>query len=128
MRFEMNIDLSLANLELYAGCDIENIAGRFNLKTQVADTVQIVGSNIAIIVSGIDRKDRNEVTLTGPMAVWSYLVAFHTVVHSFSSVWYDDGRNAPVLIASTDKGISLFSLLHHNSRCHAKNRIITEKL
>jgi len=95
----MKIDLSLNNMEIYSGCDIENVAGRLNLKTPVNEAVQFVGTNISKIVSGIDRKERNDVTLTGPMAVWSYLVVFHAVVHSFSSVWDDDGRNNPVLIA-----------------------------
>lgn len=93
----MKIDLSLNNAALYAGCEITEVAGRQNLATPVADALTIVGRNIAsIIESG---NDRDEVTLTGPMAVWAYLVVFHAVVHRFNCVYYDDGRSGSVLIA-----------------------------
>ena len=96
----MKIDLSLNNKELYAGCEIEEVAGRGNLKTPVKDAVNIVGRNIRGIVQAAPAADRIEVTLTGPMAVWAYLVVFHGVVHAFSKVYYDDGRSGPVLIAA----------------------------
>lgn len=96
----MRIDLSLSNAALYAGCEIETVAGRGNLKTPVADAVNIVGANIAAMLADVPAADRAEVTLTGPMAVWAYLVVFHAVVHRFSKVYYDDGRNGPVLIAA----------------------------
>lgn len=96
----MKIDLSLANVGLYAGCEIEEVAGRGNLKTPVAAAVGIVGRNIAAIVADTPAADRGTVTLTGPMAVWSYLVVFHAVVHVFSRVEYDDGRSGAVLIAA----------------------------
>jgi hypothetical protein len=88
------IDLSLNNDSLYNGCEIEEVAGRLNLKTPVAEAVNIVGRNINSIEGG------DEVTLTGPMAVWAYLIVFHAVVHRFSKVYYDDGRNGKVLIAA----------------------------
>lgn len=94
----MVIDLSLANSELYAGCEVEEVAGRLNLKTPVAEAVNIVGRNIANIVKNAG--DREEVELTGPMAVWSYLVVFHAVVHRFARVYYNDGRSGKVLIAA----------------------------
>lgn len=96
----MKIDLSLSNAALYAGCEIEMVAGRGNLKTPVADAVHGVGENITKIVESLPASERVEVTLTGPMAVWSYLVVFHAVVHRFSKVYYDDGRNGAVLIAA----------------------------
>lgn len=43
--------------------------------------------------------ERRTVTLTGSMAVWRYLVVFHAVVHKFTTVVYDDGRNIPVTVA-----------------------------
>lgn len=46
------------------------------------------------------RNSMEAVTLTGPMAVWAYLVVFHAVVHRFSKVYYDDGRTGAVLIAA----------------------------
>ena len=91
----MQIDLSLKNEKLYAGCEIEEVVGRLNLKTPVAEAVNIVGRNIAAIVA--DTAAGDSVTLTGPMAVWSYLIVFHAVVHAFSEVRYDDGRNNVVL-------------------------------
>lgn len=95
------IDLSLKNGSLYAGCDIEEVAGKANLKTPVAEAVQIVGRNVQALVACFTTEDwRGEITLTGPMAVWAYLVVFHAVVHCFNKVYYDDGRTGPVLVAA----------------------------
>jgi hypothetical protein len=94
-RRKMKIDLGLGNDILYAGCEIEEVAGRLNLKTPVAKAVNIVGRNI----NSVDI-DPDEVTLTGPMAVWSYLVVFHAVVHKTKKVFYDDGRGNNVLVAA----------------------------
>jgi hypothetical protein len=94
----MKIDLSLKNDQLYKGCVIEEVAGRLNLTTPVSEAVQIVGRNIHEMVKA--ETDRGEVTLTGPMAVWSYLVVFHAVVHAFARVHYDDGRGNCVLVAA----------------------------
>ncbi len=93
----MIINIALTNADLYAGCDIEEIAGRLNLTTPVAEAVSIVGRNIAHILDTAPKTDR--VVLTGPMAVWSYMVVFHAVVHRVREVVYDDGRNPPVVIA-----------------------------
>lgn len=91
----MVLDLSLKNDSLYKGCQIEEVAGRLNLITSVSDAVNIVGRNIAEMnLSG------DEIALTGPMAVWAYLVVFHAVVHRFRRVYYDDGRNGAVLVAA----------------------------
>ena len=94
------IDLSLNNNVLYADCAVEEVAGRLNLKTPVAEAVNTVGRNIEAIVAAIPAEEREDVTLTGPMAVWSYLVVFHAVVHRFRHVYYDDGRSGAVLIAA----------------------------
>lgn len=96
----MKIDLSLSNKELYDQCDIEEVAGRANLKTPVKEAVNIVGRNAHSIIEALPSAERGEVTLTGPMAVWSYLAVFHAVVHRFSKVYYDDGRTGPVLVAA----------------------------
>lgn len=96
----MKIDLSLKNGTLYAGCQIEEVAGRFNMTTPVAEAINIVGRNIASVVQAIPAAERDEVILTGPMAVWSYLIVFHAVVHAFRRVYYDDGRTGPVLVAA----------------------------
>lgn len=96
----LRLDLSLTNVLLYAGCEIEEVAGRANLKTPVPDAVNIVGRNVARLVAETPADNRHEVVLTGPMAVWSYLVVFHAVVHAFTRVYYHDGRSDPVLIAA----------------------------
>ena len=93
----MVIDLSLRNKALYKGCVVEEIAGRLNLKTPITEAVTLVGRNIAAIIQDVPPESRDSVTLTGPMAVWSYLVVFHAVVHSFAEVQYSDGRNVVVL-------------------------------
>ena len=93
------IDLSLKNAELYAGCTIEEVAGRLNLATPVVEAINLVGQNIAKIVTHLPPPQRDVITLTGPMAVWSYLVVFHAVVHACREVRYDDGRSGPVVIA-----------------------------
>ena len=98
--FMFTVDLGLGNEARYNGCDVEEVAGRNNLKTPGSEAGQIVGRNISAILSDVSPDERSEVTLTGPMAVWSYLVVFHAVVHAFSKVWYSDGRNEPVLIAA----------------------------
>ena len=94
----MKINLGLNNEELYAGLAIEEVAGRLNLTTPVNEAVNVVGKNIAKLVASEDERD--EVILTGPMAVWSYLVVFHAVVHAFARCYYDDGRGNKVLIAA----------------------------
>ena len=90
-----NFDLSLNNEQLYSGCKIEEVAGRKNLITPTAEAINIVGKNVNDMnLSG------DEITLTGAMAVWSYLIVFHAVVHRFRKVHYDDGRNGSVLVAA----------------------------
>lgn len=71
-----------------------------NLTTPVADAVNIVGRNIELMIFDLEPDQRREVTLTGPMVVWSYLVVFHSVLHRFARVYYDDGRNDKVLVAA----------------------------
>ena len=93
----MKLDLSLHNAALYKGCVIEEVAGRLNLKTPIGEAVGLVGRNIAAIIQAIPPEARESVTLTGPMAVWAYLVVFHAVVHVFAEVSYFDGRNVVVL-------------------------------
>lgn len=90
------IDLSLKNESLYIGCMIEEVAGRLNLKTPVEQAITIVGRNIqSQNLSG------DEVILSGPMAIWSYLIVFHAVLHTFKKVYYDDGKgDGKVLIAA----------------------------
>ena len=96
----MIIDLSLKNAALYEGCVIEEVAGRLNLTTPVTEAINIVGRNVNKLVASIPAAERDEVELTGPMAVWSYIVVFHAVVHAFSRVTYNDGRSGVVVVAA----------------------------
>lgn len=94
------IDLSLKNAALYEGCEIEEVAGRLNLTTPVAEAANIVGRNVNKLVAEVPQAERDEVELTGPMAVWAYLVVFHAVVHTFRHVTYNDGRSGAVVVAA----------------------------
>jgi hypothetical protein len=93
----ITINLGLNNSDLYAGCEIEEVAGRLNMTTPVQEAVNIVGRNIESILSQVE--DRDSVTLTGPMSVACYLVVFHAVVHRFRVVIYNDGRNGDIIVA-----------------------------
>jgi hypothetical protein len=88
------IDLSLKNAALYEGCAVEEVAGRLNLTTPVAEATNLVGKNANAM-----EFDSEEVVLTGPMAVWAYLVVFHACVHKTRVVKYDDGRSGAVIVA-----------------------------
>jgi len=86
------INLSLANAELYAGCDIQEVAGRLTLMTPAAEAINFVGRNVQQIIERLVADGVEEVTLTGAMAIWAYLVVFHSAVHRFRAVYYDDGK------------------------------------
>ena len=95
------LDLSLANAELYAGCEIQEVAGRPTLMTPADEAIQSVGRNARNIIEGLVSSGIEEITLTGAMAIWAYLVVFHAAVHRFRRVYYDDGRpGGKILIAA----------------------------
>ncbi len=95
------LDLALSNAELYAGCEIQEIAGRRTLMTPAYDAVNIVGRNAQAIVARLVSDGVEEVTLTGAMAIWAYLIVFHSAVHRFRRVYYDDGKpQGKILIAA----------------------------
>jgi hypothetical protein len=95
------VDLSLKNERLYAGCELQEVAGRLALMTPMAEAVNIVGRNAQPIIEEMMAAGAEEITLSGAMAIWAYLVVFHIVVHRFRRVYYDDGKpNGKILIAS----------------------------
>ena len=94
------INLALTNTELYAGCEISEMAGRLTLTTPVDVAANHVGRNVAAMIEAIPADQRGAVALTGPMAVWAYLVVFHGVLHKFTRVYYDDGRGGVVCVAA----------------------------
>jgi len=89
--------MSLTNKTLWAGCKIIEVGGRENLVTPHEEAIKIIGANVREML--LHATNYEEVTLTGPMAIWSYLVVFHLVVHKFVRVYYDDGRGSKILIA-----------------------------
>lgn len=95
----ITISLGLNNADLYKGCKIDEVGGRATLITTPDEASNIVGRNCLAIIEATPATERDEVVLTGPMAVWAYLVVFHQVVHKFSKVVYDDGRGGRVLVA-----------------------------
>ena len=95
----ITIDLSLKNETLYKGCEIVEVGGRLTLTTESTEASNIVGRNTNTIIEATPAEQRDEVVLTGPMAVWAYLIVFHQVVHKFRKVVYDDGRGGTVLVA-----------------------------
>lgn len=94
----IKINLALDNRELYEGCQISMVGGRLSLETPPDIASNIIGLNLQKIIDRVE--DRSEVVLTGAMAVWSYLIAFHIVLHQFRKVWYDDGKGIKILIAA----------------------------
>jgi hypothetical protein len=96
-----SFDLSLRNQQLYAGCDVEEVAGRLALTMHLDEAANIVGRNAQTLIDGLVADGVEEITLTGAMAIWAYLVVFHIAVHRFRRVYYDDGKpNGRVLIAA----------------------------
>lgn len=95
MNTASHIDVSLQNRDLWDGAQIENVAGRLNLVTPPAEAAQILGNNLSKM-----QFDRDKVVLSGPMAIWAYLIVFHAVVHRTKKVVYDDGRGNEILVAA----------------------------
>lgn len=89
------LDLSLANRELYAGLDIQDLAGKPTLVTPPQEAIPIVTSNLAKM-----KVDPEEVVLSGGMAIWAYLVVFHFLHGKTNRIVYEDGRGRRVLVAA----------------------------
>lgn len=96
-----SISLALTNSELYAGCVIEEVAGRLTLMTPVPDATNIIGRNAQKIIDAMVADGVESLTLSGAMAIWAYLIVFHCAVHRFRRVYYDDGKaGESILIAA----------------------------
>lgn len=95
------LNLALTNTDLYANCIVEEIAGRLTLMTPVQDATNIIGRNAQRIIDDLVANGVEELTLTGAMAIWAYLIVFHCAVHRFRRIYYDDGKaGEPILIAA----------------------------
>lgn len=93
----MKINLGLDNEVLYEGCEVQSVGGRLTLVTPPQEAAFYVGRNVENLIK--EEKDRSEVILSGPMAIWAYLVVFHSVVHRFGKVFYEDGQGREILVA-----------------------------
>jgi hypothetical protein len=91
----VKLDLSLSNSLLYDELSIEELAGRLTLLTPPAEAIPVIARNLSRL-----EIDPEEVTLTGGMAIWAYLVVFHVLHGRTKRVYYEDGRGARVLVAA----------------------------
>lgn len=94
----MELNLGLENAALYKGTEIENVNGRLNLITPMAEALPIIGRNLTNILEDEGAESfMRPVILTGPMAIPVYLVVFHQIVHKFPAVWYRTTRETLVI-------------------------------
>lgn len=91
----MILDLSLENERLYAGLDVRRDAGKPNLRTSIEQAIATMGENLQKMDI-----DPAEVVLTGPMAIWAYLVVFHSIHGRTRRIYYQDGVGNRVLVAA----------------------------
>ena len=95
------LNLALTNSDLYAGCAIEEVAGKLTLTTPINEATNLVGRNAKRLIDAFADQGVEELTLTGGMAIWAYLVVFHHAVHRFRRIYYEDGKpGGRVLIAA----------------------------
>jgi hypothetical protein len=89
------LDLSLENAELYDGLDVQELAGKRTLMTPPAEAIRRMMQNLKGMAI-----DREEVVLTGGMAIWAYLAVSHYLHGRTKRIWYEDGRGQRVLVAA----------------------------
>lgn len=91
----MILDISLANGQIWKGCEIADVAGKPTLLTPPSEAMALLGRNLSALAV-----DPDEVTLTGGMAIWAYLVAFHWLHGRTRRIYYQDGRGERFLVAA----------------------------
>ncbi|HXO20897.1 MAG TPA: hypothetical protein VOA87_13355 [Thermoanaerobaculia bacterium] len=91
----MILDLSPSNLALYAGLEVQDLAGKPTLLTPPGSAIPVMAANLARM-----EVDSDEVVLTGGMAIWAYLVVFHFLHGKVQRIYYEDGRGLRVLVAA----------------------------
>jgi hypothetical protein len=89
------LDLSPSNRVLYAGLEVQELAGRPTLLTPPTEAIPVLLANLREL-----EIDPEEVVLTGGMAIWAYLVAFHYMHGRTRRIVYEDGRGERVLVAA----------------------------
>ena len=91
----MTLDLAPTNTTLWAGCEVVELAGKATLRTPPEEAISHLAANLRALPI-----DPDEVTLTGSMAIWAYLVAFHALHGRTRHIYYQDGRGTRVLVAA----------------------------
>jgi hypothetical protein len=87
------MDLSVTkDNPLYAGCEIEEVAGRLIVKDYSDATISTIGRNADAMTKHLMSEGVEALTLTGGTAIWVYLVVFHTAAHRFKEIYYDNGQ------------------------------------
>lgn len=91
----MILDISLGNSHLWTGCEIATMGGKLTLLSPPNQAIELLGRNLAALAV-----DPEEVTLTGGMAIWAYLVVFHFLHGRTRRIYYQDGRGDRFLVAA----------------------------
>lgn len=91
----MILDLSLSNERLWRGLEIDRVGGKLALLTPPEEAMRALGENLERM-----EIDPEEVVLTGAMAIWAYLVAFHHLHGRTRRIVYQDGRGERLLVAA----------------------------
>lgn len=91
----MKLDLSLENRTLYEGLAIQRLAGRLTLVSAPDEAIDVLCRNLRRM-----EIDPEDVTLTGSMAIWAYLVVFHYLHGRTKRIHYEDGKGNRILVAA----------------------------
>jgi hypothetical protein len=92
----MTIDLSLdKDKRLYTGLAVEVMAGKGTLLTPPDEALPVILRNLSTIDI-----DKEEVVLTGSMAIWAYLAVFHYLHGKTKRIYYQDGMGNNILVAA----------------------------
>jgi hypothetical protein len=91
VKFSLDLSVTLDN-PLYHGCELEEVAGRMRIKGSPARWANVLGRNAESLLEQMMAQGIDELTLTGATAIWVYLIVFHSAVHRFREIYYDDGK------------------------------------
>jgi hypothetical protein len=80
---------------IYRGLAVELLAGKPTLVTPAEEAIPVLAANAEAL-----SYDPAEVTLTGPMAIWAYLVVFHVLHGRTKRIYFEDPRQGRILVAA----------------------------
>jgi hypothetical protein len=95
----MILSLDLNNDSLYGGLDRPILAGKRTLIVVPEEAMSVMSHNLTEM-DRVGQIDRDEVVLTGGMAIWAYLMVFHFLHGKTKRIYYQDGRGQKVLVAA----------------------------